>query len=177
MAPASGAWAGMEEPGGAATAQLLLAGSRGPNVAQPGELQGRRANSALLAFLCAPGTRTAEPWAQERSDPAASSQTPLPSIALSPASTQPGCRPARATGLVVTPQSSLHLPLPEPGAPWLKLPQCPISLTLERTQRRERKRSCFSSWSLMVLSPLPLQHITPQAVWRQWCVRRFESPE
>lgn len=125
MAPASGAWAGMEEPGGAATAQLLLAGSRGPNVAQPGELQGRRANSALLAFLCAPGTRTAEPWAQERSDPAASSQTPLPSIALPPASTQPGCRPARATGLVVTPQSPPAPPFARTGCSMAKAAPVP----------------------------------------------------
>lgn len=163
-------WRSPEEPGGAAPAQLPLAGSQGPSTAQPGEPQGRRENSALLAFLCAPGTRTAEPWAQERSDPAAPSQTPLPSTALPPVSAQPGCLAQR---LVVTPQPPPAPRFARTGCSTAKAAPSPLPWRKCRGGGRGRGAASPAGASWCSLSPVPLQHITPQAVWRQRRVRRF----
>lgn len=153
-------WRSLEEPGGAGTSQLLLAGSGGPSAASPESCRdSERAahcwHSCVLQGLAQRnlGPRNAQTLLLHPKHLSRARLCPLIGTAWLPA--------GDSHRLVVTPSPSAPR-FAKPAAPWLKLPQCPISLTLETMQRRERKRSCFSSWSLMVLSPVHFSTSPPR---------------
>lgn len=164
-------WRSLEEPGGAATAQLLLAGSGGPSAASPESCRdSERAahcwHSCVLQGLAQRnlGPRNAQTLLLHPKHLSRARLCPLIGTAWLPA--------GDSHRLVVTPSPSAPR-FARTGCSVAKAAPVPHLPYLGDNAEEGEEEELLLQLEPHGALPCALQHITPQAVWRQWRVRRF----